>query len=86
MENNLQLSNSEVGQAWQNGYAESLMQTIKAEGMALQDYQNFNPAYSDIKHFIEVVYSLKRIHSALGYLIPTEFEADYQHNNQQELN
>jgi transposase InsO family protein len=68
VENKVQLSNSEVGQAWQNGYAERLMRTIKEEGIALQDYQNFNHAYTDIKHFIEVVYSLKRIHSALGYL------------------
>jgi transposase InsO family protein len=86
VENNVQVSNSEVGQAWQNGYAERLMRTIKEEEIALQDYQNFNHAYTDIKHFIEVVYSLKRIHSALGYLTPAEFEADYLTKNQAELN
>lgn len=77
MENNTQISMSEVGQAWQNGYAERLMRTIKEEEVDLQDYQDFDDALSNIKTFIESVYNTKRIHSSLGYLTPAEFEADW---------
>ena len=41
----------------------------------LNDYADFADAYQRIGHFIEDVYQTKRIHSALGYLTPTEFEA-----------
>lgn len=74
LENHVQVSNSEVAQAWQNGYAERLMRTIKEEEVDLQDYQDFDQAYTNIKIFIEEVYALKRIHSSLGYLTPAEFE------------
>jgi transposase InsO family protein len=83
LENRVQISNSEVGQAWQNGYAERLMRTIKEEEVDLQDYQNFDEAYSNIKTFIEEVYGKKRIHSSLGYLTPAEFEDLW--NNQREV-
>lgn len=83
LENHVQISNSEVGQAWQNGYAERLMRTIKEEEVDLQDYRGFNDAYSNIKTFIEEVYSHKRIHSSLGYLTPAEFEAHW--HEQQEM-
>jgi transposase InsO family protein len=77
-QNNVQISNSEVGQAWQNGFAERLMRTIKEEEVDLQDYQNFDDALQNIKTFIEEVYGKKRIHSSLGYLTPAEFEAHWQ--------
>ena len=77
IENNLQISMSEVGQAWQNGYAQRLMRTIKEEEVDLQDYQDFDDALANIKTFIESVYNTKGIHSSLGYLTPAEFEADW---------
>lgn len=77
IENHVQISMSEVGQAWQNGYAERLMRTIKEEEVDLQDYQDFDDALASIKTFIESVYNTKRIHSSLGYLTPAEFEADW---------
>lgn len=73
----VQISMAEVGEAWQNGYAERLMRTIKEEEVDLSDYQNYAEAYQQIGQFLEAVYMHKRIHSALGYLTPGEFEAQF---------
>ncbi len=73
----IQISMAEVGAAWQNGYAERLMRTIKEEEVDLSDYQNYAEAYQQIQQFLEDVYMRKRIHSALGYLTPVEFEAQF---------
>lgn len=73
----VQISMAEVGAAWQNGYAERLMRTIKEEEVDLSDYQNYAEAHQQIQQFLEDVYMHKRIHSALGYLTPVEFEAQF---------
>ena len=70
----VQISMAEVGQAWQNGYAERLIRTIKEEEVDLSDYENYRDAYMQIGLFLEDVYMRKRIHSSLGYLTPVEFE------------
>jgi putative transposase len=44
----------------------------------LAEYQDFADAYLQIGHFLEEVYQKKRIHSALGYLTPMEFEAAWR--------
>jgi transposase InsO family protein len=64
-----------VGEAWQNGYAERVIRTIKEEEVDLSDYQDFHDAYQQIGRFLTDVYNRKRIHSSLGYLTPAEFEA-----------
>ena len=71
------ISMADVGAAWQNGYAERLMRTIKEEEVYLSDYQNYHDAYQQIGRFLEEVYIHKRIHSSLGYLTPAEFEAQW---------
>ena len=71
------ISMATVGAAWQNGYAERLMRTIKEEEVDLSDYQDFIAAYQQIQQFLEEVYMHKRIHSSLGYLTPVEFETHY---------
>ena len=68
---------SSPGQPTQNSYAERVIRTIKEEEVYLADYEDFHDAYHRIGHFIEDVYQTKRIHSALGYLTPTEFEIAY---------
>lgn len=73
----VQISMAEIGQAWQNGYAERLIRTIKEEEVKLSDYRDFHDAYHQIGHFLDDVYMHKRIHSALGYLTPVAFEAEW---------
>ena len=68
---------ADKGEAWQNGYAERLMRTIKEEEVELSDYQNYQDAYDQIGRFLDDVYMHKRIHSSLGYLTPAEFESQW---------
>lgn len=70
-----QVSMAAVGQPTENPYAERVIRTIKEEEVYLNEYENLTDAYQRIGHFIEEVYQTKRIHSALGYLTPAEFEA-----------
>jgi len=72
------ISMAEVGEAWQNGYAERLVRTIKEEEVDLSEYEDYTDAYQQIGQFLEDVYNHKRIHSALGYLTPVEFETQWQ--------
>jgi len=67
-----------VGEPRQNGYAERVIRTIKEEEIDLADYRDFDDALAQIGHFIDDVYRTKRIHSALGYLTPAEFEAAWR--------
>jgi transposase InsO family protein len=84
-EEGVAISMAEVGQAWQNGYAERLMRTIKEEEVALTEYRDFHDAYSQISRFLEEVYQHKRIHSALGYLTPAEFEQSWREQRSVQL-
>lgn len=74
----IQISMADVGHAWQNGYDERLVRTIKEEEVGLAYYHALADAYRQIGHFIEHVDQYKRIHSALGYLTPVEFEVAWQ--------
>jgi putative transposase len=73
-----QLSMATVGEATENGYSERLMRTIKEEEVTLRDYADFHDAYRHIARVLNHVYQHKRIHSALGYLTPAEFETQWQ--------
>lgn len=75
---NVQISMAEVGEAWQNGYAERLMRTIKEEEVDLSDYTDYTDALQQLGRFLDQVYEYKRIHSSLGYLTPAEFEDQWQ--------
>jgi putative transposase len=70
----VQISMAAVGKAEENGYAERFMRTIKEEEVDLSEYRDFADARQQIGYFIEAVYNQKRIHSALDYLTPVEFE------------
>jgi transposase InsO family protein len=74
----IQISMAAQGKPEENGYAERLMRTIKEEEVDLSEYNDFADAYRQIGRFIEDVYMTKRIHSALGYLTPVEFEAAWR--------
>jgi putative transposase len=77
VESDVHISMAEVGQAWQNGYAERLIRTIKEEEVELSEYEDYWDAYWQIGQFLGDVYMRKRIHSALGYLTPVEFERQW---------
>ncbi len=83
------ISMATVGEPRENGYAERLIRTIKEEEVALADYGDFADASAQIGRFIDDVYRTKRIHSALGYLTPAEFEAawvcEHRHPGQDTL-
>lgn len=74
----IQISMATQGKPAENGYAERLMRTIKEEEVDLSEYLDLDDARKQIGCFIEEVYMTKRIHSALGYLTPAEFEAAWR--------
>lgn len=74
----VQISMAMQGKPEENGYAERLMRTIKEEEVDLSEYNDFADVYREIGRFLEDVYNTKRIHSALGYLTPVEFEAAWR--------
>jgi transposase InsO family protein len=69
------ISMSAVGQPTDNGLAERFMRTLKEEHVDYSDYEDFDDAERQIAHWLETEYMTERIHSALGYLTPAEFEA-----------
>ena len=70
----IQISNSRKAVPTDNAYAESFFKTLKYEEVYLNEYETFEDAWNNIQAFIEDVYNSKRMHSALGYLSPMEFE------------
>jgi putative transposase len=74
----VQLSMAAIGEPRENGYAERLMRTIKEEEVDLSEYHDFADAHRQITRFLDDVYNIKRIHSALGYLTPLEFEQQWR--------
>jgi len=79
-----QVSMATVGEPTENGYAERLMRTIKEECVSLTEFQNFTDAKAQLGRFLDQVYQQKRIHSALGYLTPAEFESQWQTEHAQQ--
>lgn len=69
------ISMSAVGQPTENGLAERFMRTLKEEHVDYNDYEDFDDAERKLTHWLEVEYMTERVHSALGYLTPAEFEA-----------
>lgn len=61
----------------ENVYAERLMRTLKEEEVSLHEYEDMNDARAHIAHFIDEVYMTKRVHSALAYVPPVEFETQW---------
>ena len=71
----IRISMSRRGNPYDNAQAESFMKTLKYEEVHVNDYEHLEEARTSIGHFLEQVYNQKRLHSALGYRPPVEFEA-----------
>jgi putative transposase len=69
------ISMSRPGNPYDNAWAESFIKTLKAEEVNAAHYRDLEDATGRIGKFIEEVYNQRRIHSALGYVSPAEFEA-----------
>ena len=69
-----QISMSRRGNPFDNAMCESFIKTLKYEQVYREDYRVFEEAELGIEHFIDDIYNDKRLHSALGYLPPAEFE------------
>ena len=68
------ISMSRKGNPYDNAACESFMKTLKQEEVYRNEYRDFHEACSSVGEFLECVYNQKRLHSALGYLPPAEFE------------
>jgi transposase InsO family protein len=73
----IEISMAGKGNPYENARAERFFRTLKEEEVYLKRYETYDEARANIGPFIEEVYNTKRLHSALGYRPPSEFEAGY---------
>ena len=70
----MRISMARKGNPYDNAAAESFMKTLKYEEVYLWDYHSLEDVKHRIPYFLQQVYNHKRLHSALGYVTPEEFE------------
>ena len=68
------ISMSRRGNPYDNAMMESFFKTLKQEEVYLYEYETINDVIARLPYFIEEVYNRKRLHSAIGYRPPNEFE------------
>ena len=71
----IQASMSRVGNPYDNAKAESFMKTLKIEEVDGSAYRDVADARKQVGRFIDEIYNRQRLHSALDYLSPEEYEA-----------
>src|SRR5258708_20958968 len=70
------ISMSRAGNPYDNAKAERFMRTLKEEQVNGKTYVSVDDARTHIGAFLENVYNRRRLHSALGYKPPAEFETE----------
>ena len=70
----MQISMSRTANPYDNAHMESFFKTLKYEEVHLANYESYDDVIQRVPRFIEEVYNSKRLHSALGYLPPQEYE------------
>ena len=70
----IRISMSRLGVPYDNARAESFIKTLKYEEVYRTEYHNLEEARTSLQEFVEKVYNKERLHSALGYRPPLEFE------------
>ncbi len=73
-EHKIQISMSRKGTPYDNAACESFMKTLKYEEVYRNEYRDIDDARASIGEFLNRVYNEQRLHSALGYLSPSQFE------------
>jgi putative transposase len=76
--NGILISRSRKGNPWDNAACESFMKTLKYEEVLRNEYRGLAEARASIREFLEKVYNQNRLHSALGYLPPAQFERNHK--------
>ena len=67
-------SMSRKGDPWDNAVAESFFHLLKSELVHQVFWDGYHDAHHDLFEYIEIYYNRERLHSALGYLSPAQFE------------
>jgi transposase InsO family protein len=80
----IQISMSRKANPWDNAACESFIKTLKYEEVYRTEYRDLAEARASIGAFLEKIYNQKRLHSALGYLPPVEFERGLLAQNHKE--
>ena len=72
---------SRPGNPYDNASCESFLRTLKREEIHANDYQDLGHLYANVEAFIEQYYNRRRLHSALGYRTPEDFEKGFEQLN-----